>query len=329
MGWRGAIRSIAAAQRRNERELIRRQKELHRRQVAAERVDGLQRAAGEVDDFNHLKQQLTSMHDECGDSIDWQNFADARVPDDPIPAHAREVAAQEKLNGYRPGWVDKLLRRSERKLLALEDSVRNAKEEDAASNLEAQTAHANAVVEWRERKELAARVLKLDPDALRDAVHELDPLSEIKSLGSTIELTFRPSGIVEATLHVGDESVVPRESKSLLKSGKLSVKKMPVGEFWDLYQHYVASAVFRVARELHATVPVRVVFVTAVADLLNTSTGYVELQPILSAKLPCETLDRLNFATIDSVDALRNFVHEISFQRTKGMLPIRRLVAEI
>ena len=312
MGWRGAIRSIAAEQRRLERESIRRKKELHRSQVAAERVDELQRAAGEVDDFNHLKQQLTSLHGECGDSIDWQSFADARVPDEPIPAHAREVAAQEKLDGYRPGWIDKLLRRSERKLLALEDSVRKAKEEDAASNLEAQTAH----------------VLKLDPDALRDAVHELDPLSEIKSLGSTIKLTFNRSGIVEATLHVGEESVLPRESKSLLKSGKLSVKKMPVGEFWDLYQHYVASAVFRVARELHATIPVRVVFVTAVADLLNTSTGYVELQPIMSAKVPCETLDRLNFASIDPVDALRNFVHEMSFQRTKGMLPIRRLVVE-
>ena len=239
------------------------------------------------------------------------------------------MAAQEKFNGYRPGWVDKLFETIRAQVAGAGRSVRNAKEEDAASNLEAQTAHANAVVEWSERKELAARVLKLDPDALRDAVHGLDPMSEIKSLGSTIELTFHRSGIVEATLHVGEESVLPRESKSLLKSGKLSVKKMPVGEFWDLYRHYVASAVFRVARELHATVPVRVVFVTAVADLLNTSTGYVELQLILSAKLPCKTLDRLNFATIDPVDALRNFVHEMSFQRTRGMLPIRRLVVEI
>src|SRR5690348_18485833 len=137
MGWRGAIRSIAAAQRRMERESIRRQKELHRRQMAAERVDELQRAAGEVEDFIYVKQQLTSLHYECGDSIDWQSFANARAPVDPIPANAYEVAAQEKLNTLRPSWSDKLLRRSERPLQLLEASGRSAKGEDAASNLEA------------------------------------------------------------------------------------------------------------------------------------------------------------------------------------------------
>jgi hypothetical protein len=89
MGWRRAIRSIAAAQRRIERESIRRQKELHRRQVAAVRTDELQRAADEVEDFNQLKQQLTSPHVECEDSIDWQSFADAPMPHE----HSRESAA--------------------------------------------------------------------------------------------------------------------------------------------------------------------------------------------------------------------------------------------
>jgi hypothetical protein len=204
-----------------------------------------------------------------------------------------------------------------------------ARADDVAGNERARAKYLSDLAEWEEQHELARQVLNLEAAALRDAVQELDPFSELQLLGSHVQLNFHPNGIADATLRVNGDAVVPKESKSLLQSGKLSVKKMPTGQFWEIYQDYVAGAVLRVARELCACVPVRVVFVTAVAELLNPANGHLEEQPILSVKIPRDTLSRLNFTTLDPSDALSNFVHIADFRKTKGLAPVRRLaVAE-
>lgn len=68
--------------------------------------------------------------------------------------------------------------------------------------------------------------------------------------------------------------------------------------------------------------PLQMLYVTATRELLDESTGHVTVQPILSAKMPPETLDRLEYATIDPVAALRNFVHRSEFRRGRGFRPI-------
>ena len=71
---------------------------------------------------------------------------------------------------------------------------------------------------------------------------------------------------------VKSEEIVPRETKSLLKSGKLSVKQMPKARFYEIYQDYVCGCVLRAGRELFALLPIRMVIVTAMANMLNTQT---------------------------------------------------------
>ncbi len=61
------------------------------------------------------------------------------------------------------------------------------------------------------------------------------------------------------------EDIVPKQRKALLKSGKLSVKDMPVGKFNELYQDYVCSCVLGTARDVLALLPVDVVIVSALA----------------------------------------------------------------
>jgi hypothetical protein len=125
-----------------------------------------------------------------------------------------------------------------------------------------------------------------------------------------------------ASLFVNNNSVIPKDYKALLKSGKVSVGKLSKTKFFELYQDYVCSAILRVSRELFALLPINMVVVNAIGELLNTSTGYFERKSILSVLIPRDTLERLNFEMLDPSDSMDNFLHKMSFKQTKGFSPI-------
>jgi len=100
---------------------------------------------------------------------------------------------------------------------------------------------------------------------------------------------------------------------------------MPKGRFFGIYQDYVCGCVLRVARELFALLPTGIVMVTAIGNLLNTQTGYLEEKPILSVAIPRETLEGLNIDGVDPSDLMSNFVHRVSFHKTKGFRAVEAL----
>jgi hypothetical protein len=81
----------------------------------------------------------------------------------------------------------------------------------------------------------------------------------------------------------------------------------------------------RVARELFALLPLEAAIVTASANVLNTGTGHIENQPIVSVMIPRKTLAMLNFQTLDPSDSLKNFVHQMDFKKTKGFAPVKKI----
>ncbi len=62
----------------------------------------------------------------------------------------------------------------------------------------------------------------------------------------------------------------------------------------------------------------KMVIVTALVKPLNTQTGHMEEQPILSVAIPRKTLNQLNFETLDPSDSMNNFIHKMNFKRTAG-----------
>ncbi|HGF7186034.1 TPA: hypothetical protein AB5E10_003495, partial [Vibrio cholerae] len=117
--------------------------------------------------------------------------------------------------------------------------------------------------------------------------------------------------------------------KSLLKSGKLSVKKMPVGKFNELYQDYVCSSVLRIAREAFAILPDEFILINATDKLLNKVTGHLEEQNILSVYISRSTLYGLNMESIDPSDSMQNFIHKMSFKPTKGFEAVPSVEFEV
>ena len=325
MGWRGTMRSVGAAIRAAERESQRRQRELERYNKQMAKVAQLQEAASAVEEYDSYVNALVSLHKQASDPVYWRAMLDAPEPVKPVPVGVEEAKAQRILKEYQPGFFDRLFRRAERVRAALQDEVDNAIARDRHRNEQALAAYDEAHKKWRDDKALAARVLNGEPQALRQAVKELELFKDIAGLGSRVAIDFHDSGVIDATLHIHGEDIIPDERSSLLQSGKLSVKRMPKGEYYELYQDHVCSCALRIARELFAALPVDHVLVTAVDELLNPATGHLEEQPILSAAIPRATLAKLNLQGIDPSEAMKNFVHNMDFKKTKGLAPVARV----
>lgn len=325
MGWKGALRSLQAAANRAERDSRRRQNELQRQHKQLAKMLERERAAYEVALYNNHVELVRSIHKECGSEWNWHRIKASARPNQPTKLRNSERAAEDALKNFRPNIIHKLLGRVERKRQSLAEGVNSAVERDEEKYQEALRRYRQQYSEWQESQELADRVLSGDLQAYLEVINEVSPLREINELGSKLAFSLRDRRLIEVTLRVNGEEVIPSEVKTQLQSGKLSTKKMPQGQFYELYQDYVCGCVLRVARELFALLPFEVVVVTATGNILDSQTGHMLEQPILSVAIQRKTLETLSLNLVDPSDSLKNFVHEMDFKKTKGFKPIKKL----
>ena len=325
MGWRGALRSIEAAARRAERDVRRQHNELLRQQKQYHKMLLREQAALEVQLFENRVELLRSMHKECGSVWDWQAIKSAPAPTAPTQSHERANAAKAVLKNFQPSFWDKLFRRVDSKREVLDRAVEQAQDQDGKTYLETVGRHQTEYQEWQERKSIAEKVLAEDLTAYKEVFEEIAPFSEISDLGSSVQFRFENPHLIEITLTIRGQDAIPTETKTLLQSGKLSTKKMPRGQFYELYQDYICGCVLRVANETFALLPFKTVIVTAIGDVLNTQSGHLEVKPLLSVVIPRSTFEKLNLDAIDPSDSMRNFVCRMDFKKNKGFMVVDRI----
>ena len=318
MGWKGAVRSIGAAVREAERDAKRRQRELEKQQKQYEKMQELEQAAYEVEVYENEIELLQSVHKDCSASIDWKQVAAEPKPRKPGNSRMREEKAKYKEANYSPGFIDRLFNRETKKRKKLAAQILVSIDEDELEHSEMIKEWVKECDEWNDTIPLAKKILDGDAVAKLSVIEKMDPFTEISTLGSNLSLNIKDNSIVEAEIHVHGTDIIPNEIKGLLKSGRLSVKKMPKGTFNELYQDYVCSCVLRVARELFANLHEEIICVTAVDKLLNSKTGHMEISPILSVVVSDDTLNSLNIKNIDPSDSMSNFIHNMSFKKAKG-----------
>jgi hypothetical protein len=144
-----------------------------------------------------------------------------------------------------------------------------------------------------------------------------------------LHFTVHSATVIGCEIKVNSAQIIPTEVITLTASEKLSVKPMPKGRFHEIYQDYVCGCMLRVAREVFAMLPMETMLVTVLADLLDSRTGQIAEQPVLSAAMPRTVIARLNFEQLDSSDALENFRHRGDFKATRksgGFQPITPLM---
>ena len=328
MGWKGTVRSVGAAVRSAERDAKRRQRELEREQRQYDKMQELEQAAYEVDVYENHIDVIQSTHKECSPLVDWSQIVLSKQPKEPRKTKDNEEKALLISDNYKPGIIDRLFKRVEKKRVLFSQKITEAIKIDGDNYKSRVSIWEKNTVEWKESVEIAKALINGEAEAKIEAIDNLQPFSEISNLGSSLSVSVYDNGILEATINVHGTEIVPSESKSLLKSGKLSVKNMPKGKFNEIYQDYVCSCVLRVGNELFSTIPDKLVLVTAVDELLNSQTGHLEEAPILSVAVSRKTMESLNLETIDPSDSMVNFKHNMSFKKTKGFDRVERIDPE-
>lgn len=328
MGWKGTVRSVGAAVRAAERDAKRRQRELEKQHKQFEKMQELEQAAYEVDVYENHIDFIQSTHKECSPLIDWEKIALSKQPTEPKKKRENEEDARLISESYKSGFIDRLFKREQKKRELLSQKIAEAIESDEADYKSKVSSWKKKSEEWKESVTIAKALLEGKPEAKIEAIDNLQPFSEISILGSSLSISVYDNGVLEATINVHGTEVVPNEVKSLLKTGKLSIKNMPKGKFNEIYQDYVCSCVLRVGNELFSTIPDKLVLVTAVDELLNSQTGHLEEAPILSVAVSRSTIESLNLEEIDPSDSIVNFKHNMSFKKTKGFDRVERIDPE-
>lgn len=311
MGWKGTVRSIQAAARRADREAQRRQKELEKQEKLYAKMEALEQAKYEVAVYENQLEVIQSVHKEWGNLIDWEAIANAPSPKEPINEGIHE-------KNFKPGLITKLF--------GSEDKARKKAIERDEKAYDKKYKHWEAEYKkWETDKSLADKLLSNDDEAKIGIIRQMNPFKDISELGSTLSFITHTNGIIEVELFTHGSELIPTEVKSLLQSGKLSVKKMPKGTFNEIYQDYISSCVLRVGNELLAILPERIALIHVMDKMLNTKTGHMEEQCILSVAITRETIANLNMDNIDPSDSLANFVHNMTYKKTKGLEVVERL----
>jgi hypothetical protein len=328
MGWRGALRSLGAAARASERNAKRHARQRERYTAAVELARSRQKAADAVREFNARVAHLVSIHKSGSPAIDWKARACALPPSAPERITLHENTARQKLDGYSPWRITTRLGLAAKRRARLAREVESAAAEDALDNIAAAQRFESATRVYLAQKDLAQRLLSGDEEAAIEAIRGLNPFASISDLGSSVNFSTLPGRRIAAEVKVHGETVVPKQTISLLKSGRASAKEMAKGSYYGLYRDYVCSAVLRIARELFAILPVDAVMITAVENLLNGQTGNLEDQPVVSVYIPRQTFSTLNLSAVDPFECMKNFTHTLDFRPTSGFRPVKRLDVE-
>lgn len=314
MGWKGTIRSIQATSRKIERDSNRRQKELERERKNIEKLNALEQANYEVNVYNNYVEVIQSVHKEWGNRIDWEGILNADEP-------AKPENLNEHENNFKAGLLTKLFGNEGKKRL---EAIKKDNTEYEAAYEKWASDHFS----WNKHKILAEKLLTDtgDPSSKIEVIETVNPFTDMSEIGLSIDLSVANNGVVEVELLTHGQEIVPSEVKSLLQSGKLSVKKMPKGVFNEIFQDHICSSVLRVGNELLAILPDDIVIIHANDKILNKTTGHMEEQCIISVAVSRDTISALNMDLIDPSDSFGNFAHNMSFTKTKGFSAVEKLL---
>lgn len=293
------MRRMEAAGKRQQREALRRQKDLERRMQEQAKLTAVEQARLEVEAHENALEVLLSVHKQQSEPFDWKAFAFALPPHEPPRFARHETAAlfRKAIAGAVP---------------EIENGKPSPEEARVLDDHEHELARAEYekdFADWERMRSLARRVLAGEAKAYSEAVSECSSLSEIANLGSSISVTVHTAKLIECSLKVNGRDSIPAEVKSLTAAGKLSVKAMPKARFHEIYQDYVCGSALRVAREMFVLLPVETVLVTATVDGRDSRTGCAAELPVLSVAIPRAVVVRLDFKHLDPSDSLANFLH--------------------
>ena len=294
-------------------------RDAERQRKQNEKLQVLAEAEATVAAFNEYIEQITGLHKErLGAPVDWVQHAEAPAPKETVSIKRYEPDARFALEIFKPNFVQRLLNTADKKREKLKRSLKEAGSKDDENQKKIQESFQKEFANWEKEKTLAGRILRNDGEAYLEAIESRSSIDKIDDLGSYVSFKITENGDLVSSINVHSDDVIPSEKYSLRQSGSLSARQMPKTEFNELYQDYVCSVILRIASEIFALLPIERLLVNAVDDLLNSKTGHIEEQMILSVAVMRKTFKDLKLSDVDPSEAMDNFVHNMNFKRTQG-----------
>ena len=226
MGYQATVRAMAAAERRQQRDAKKRQRELERQSKEMAKLSALEQARLEVDTFENNLEVLLSVHKEQADPMDWLEFLASLPPAPPRKQSHHELKMRRRL-AVSSGWQN------------ASAAIQQAQQKDEQDYQKAVQKHDFEHAEWEKRSALARRVLAGEHEAYIEAINDLSPFAELATIGSSLHFTVHSGRIMECVLDTNGRKAIPAEVKSLTASGKVTVKPMPKARFIEIYQEFI------------------------------------------------------------------------------------------
>lgn len=310
---RGVVRSMRAmdrAAKQAERRRVAHQQALHRQAL----LDASAQAAAEYD---AMIDALTGAHRIALTRRDWLTKATAPPVLIPDRRNDAELHAAAELENYSPGWFTRVLKREERARQALTDAIDAARARDDAEHAAAvQAAEAENL-----RIAQAQRIVERDPEAMVQALEDHSALGDLPFSVEGLDTLFI-DGRVVAFVDGLDLEDMPEESISLLKSGKASVKALPVGKRHELHRDAICSAAVRVAIEFLAALPIEEVEVVMLTDILDRGSGHINAQPVLHLRVALQALGTLNLQRAEAAALVDRLGGHLDWTKRDGFRAI-------
>jgi hypothetical protein len=306
---KGVVRTMRAmdrAAKQAERRRVAQQQALHRQA----HLDASARAAAE---YEEIIGALTGAHRTDLASRDWRVIAASPLVPDPVRGNAEERAAEARLSEHRAGWITRILGREERARQALQDGVLSARARDDATHAAQQAAAARRNAEIR----TAQRILERDPDAMVRVLEEHSALGALPFSVEGVDTMFLDGRII-AVVDGLDLEDMPEESFTLLKSGKASVKTLPVGRRYEIHREAICSAAVRVAVEFLSVLPVDEVEVLMLTDILDRATGHIDARPVLHLRVAAQAVRALNLARTEAPALVERLGGHMDWSKREG-----------
>lgn len=275
------------------RAMDRNAKQAQRRRLAYQKVverEATFEAAGRaVRQYEEVIDALVGAHRVSVPQLHWSRTAAQPQSALPERTSAAEEAAKVALENYRASWFTKVLKREEKARQALEEAITVARTKDDKAHL----VRVREVEDHNAGIRLAQRVIALDQEALVEAIEEHSSLDDLPFSIEGLDTMFI-GGRVVAIVEGLDLEDIPEESVSLLKSGKASIKVIPVGRRHELHREAICSTAVRVALEYLAILPMDEVEVVMLADLLDRASGHIRARPVLYLRASSQALGTVN-----------------------------------
>lgn len=306
---RGVVRTMKAmdrAAKQAERQRIARQNALHKQAVS----DSSSRAVAQ---YEEIIEALIGAHRVDFRRRDWFKTATAPRVAPPERGSDAEDAAQEEFDAYTPNWMSRLFGRQQRDLERLAQRVMEARRRDNEAYIQmVQAAHArNAEID------AAQRLVERQPDAIVEALELHSDLGDLPFSIEGMDTLFIDDRVI-ALVDGLDLEDMPEESISLLKSGKASLKAIPVGKRIEMHRDAICSAAARVAIECLSVLPVDEVEVLMLTDILDRGTGHIISAPVLHLRVSAQALQVTNMARTEAAAFVERLGGHYEWSKREG-----------